>query len=84
MDDEALDASEYYRDTQSFQSLRKRKSQLDSNNSLEPTSSNRNNAVELLPVVLQAKTDRRLKAYSPISIDNCLKNVSVQTKLAVL
>ena len=56
-----------------FRSLRKRKSQLDSNNSLAPTSSKQNNAVELLPVVLQAKTDRLLKTYSPIFIDNCLK-----------
>jgi len=60
MDDEKLDASEYYRDTQSFRSKRKRKSQLDSNNSLAPTSSKQNNAVELLPVVLQDKTDRLL------------------------
>ena len=73
MEDEALDVSDYYRDAQSFRSLRKRKSQLDSNNSLEPTSSKQNNAVELLPVVLQSKTDKVLKAYSPIFIDNCLK-----------
>jgi len=40
---------------------------------LEPTSSKQSNAVELLPVVLQSKTDRVLKTYSPIFIDNCLK-----------
>ena len=35
MEDEALDVSEYYRDAQSFRSLRKQKSQLDSNNGLD-------------------------------------------------
>jgi len=70
MEDEAPDVSDYYTDAQSFRSLRKRKSQLDSNNRLEHTSSKQNNVVELLLVVLQSKTDR---VYSPIFIDNCLK-----------
>ena len=39
MKDEALDVSDYYRDAQLFRSSRKRKSQLDSNNSLEQRSS---------------------------------------------
>jgi len=29
--------------------------------------------VELLPVVLESKLDRELKAYSPVFIHNCLK-----------
>jgi len=70
MEDEALDLFDYYRDARSFRPLRKQKSQLDSNNGLDLTSSKGNNAVELLPVVLQSKTDRVLKRYSPIFIDN--------------
>jgi len=40
---------------------------------LEHTSGKQNNAVKLLPVVLQSETDRVLKPYSPIFIDKCLK-----------
>ena len=36
-------------------------------------SSKQNKAVELLPVDLESKSDRQLKAYSPVFIHNCLE-----------
>jgi len=73
MDDDDLDTSEYYRDAQSFRALTKRKLKTDSTAGSGESCSKQNKAVGLLPVVLESKTDRELKTYSPVFIHNCLK-----------
>jgi len=72
MDDDALDTSEYYRDAQSFRALRKRKSKNDSAAGSGERCSKQHKAVELLPVILESKSDRVLKACSPVYIHKCL------------
>ena len=67
MDVDDLDTSEYYRDAQSFRDLRKRKSKTAGSGE---SCSKQNKAVDLLPVVLESKTGRELKAYSPVFIHN--------------
>ena len=73
MNDDDLDMSEYYRDAQSFRALRKRKSKTDSTAGSGESCSKQKKAVDLLPVVLESKTGRELKAYSPVFIHNCVK-----------
>jgi len=73
MDDDDLDTPEYYRDAQSFLALRKRKSKTDSTAGSGESCSKKNKAVDLLPVVLESKTGRELKAYSHVFIHNCLE-----------
>jgi len=68
MDDDDLDTSEYDRDAQSFRTLRKRKSKTDSTAGSGESCSKQNKAVDLFPVVLESKTGRELKAYSPVFI----------------
>jgi len=68
MDDDALESSEYYSDSQFFRALRKRKANNDSADVSCESSSKQNKAVELLPVVLESKSDRELKAYSPVFV----------------
>jgi len=72
MDDDDLDTSEYYRDAQPFRALRKRKSKTGSTAG-SGESCKQNKAVDLLPVVLESKTGRELKAYSLVFIHNCLE-----------
>ena len=64
MDNDDLDTSEYYRDAQSFQALRKRKSKTDSTAGSGKSCIKQNKTVDLLPVVLESKTGRELKAYT--------------------
>jgi len=73
MDDDDLDTSEYYRNAQSFRVLRKRKSKTDSTAGSGESCSKQTIAVDLLPVVLESKTGRELKAYSTVCIHNCLE-----------
>ena len=73
MDNDDVDTSAYYRDAQSFRALRKRKSKTDSSAGSGESCSKQNKAVELLPVVLESKTGKELKAYSPMFIHNCLE-----------
>jgi len=73
MYDDDLDTSEYYRDSQSFRALRKRKSKTDSTGGSGGSCSKQNKAVDLLLVVLESKTGSALKAYSPVFIHNCLE-----------
>ena len=73
MDEDSLESSNYYRERpQKVQ--RKRKtgaaSRRDDNGE---SSCKSHNAVEILPVVLQSRTERQLKSFNPIYIDNCLK-----------
>ena len=53
--------------------MRKRKSKTDSTAGSGESCSKQNKAVDLLPVVLESKTGRELKAYSPVFIHNCLE-----------
>ena len=62
-----------YRDAQSFRALRKRKLKTDSTAGSGESCSKQNKAVDLLPVDLESKTGRELKAYSPVFIHNCLE-----------
>jgi len=73
MDDDDLDTSEYYRDAQSFRALKKRKSKTDSTADSGESCSKQNKAVDLLPVILESKTGREVKAYSLVFIHNCLE-----------
>jgi len=73
MDNDDLETSEYYRDAQSFRALRERKSKTDSSAGSGESCSKGNKAVDLLPVALERKTGRELKAYSPVFIHNCLE-----------
>ena len=73
MDDDDLDTSEYDRDAQSFRALRKRKSKNDSTAGSGESCSKQNKAVDLLPVVLESKTGRKLKAYNSVFIHNSLE-----------
>ena len=64
MDEDSLESSNYYRERpQKVQ--RKRKT--------GATSSSGDDAGEVLPVVLQSQTERQLKSFNPIYIDNCPK-----------
>jgi len=73
MDDDDLGTLAYYRDAQSFWALRKWKSKTDSTAGSSESCSKQNKAVDLLPVVLESKTGRELKAHSPVFIHNCLE-----------
>jgi len=66
MDDDDLDTSEYYKDAQYFRALRKRKSKTDSTAGSGESCSKQNKSVHFLPHVLESKTGRELKAYSPV------------------
>jgi len=60
-------------DPQCFRALRRLKSNNDSADVSGVSSSKLNKAVELLPVVIERKSDRELQACSPVFIHNCLE-----------
>jgi len=82
MDGDALDTSEYYRDAQLFQALRKRKWKNDSAVG-SGESCSKNKAVELLPVILESKSGRVLKTYNLCISINVLKSLWVRTRLVL-
>jgi len=73
MDEDPLESSEYYRDRPT-KIQRKRKTGT-SSSGVDPgeSSCKFTNTVELLLVVLQNQTERKLQSFNPIYVDNCLK-----------
>jgi len=77
MDDDSLESTNYYRERPP-QLPRKRKTGTTTQGGNAGESVRKsNNTIELLPVILQSQSDRTLKSFSPIFIDNCLKKCGV-------
>ena len=75
MDEDSLELTNYCRECPP-QLPRKRKTRTTSQGSSAGESwIKSNNTVELLPIILQSRTDRTLKSFSPIFIESCLKCV---------
>ena len=75
MAENSLESSNYYRERPpKVQRKRKTGAASSSDNTGESSCKSHNdNAGEVLPVVLQSQTERQLKSFNPIYIDNCLK-----------
>jgi len=70
-EDDPLDSSDYYRDPPQ-RVPRKRKSTANNDNACQ-SSSKQDNVADILPVILESQSDRNLRAYSPLFVDNCLR-----------
>ena len=74
MDEDPLESNEYHRDRPT-KVQRKRKTGTTSSSGVDQgeSSCKSTNTVELLSVVLQSQTERKLKSFNPIYVNNCLK-----------
>jgi len=70
-EDDPLDSSDYYRDPLQ-RAPGKRKSTANNDNAYQ-SSSKQDNVADVQPVILESQSDRKLRAYSPLFIDNCLR-----------
>jgi len=82
MDDDPLESNEYYRDRPTKVQRKHKTGTLESGVDPGEISCKSTNTVELLPVVLRRQTERKLKSFNPIYVDNCLKNALVRTSPA--
>ena len=73
MDEDSLESSNYYRGRPPKVQRERKTGATSSSVDTGESSSKSTNAGEVLPVVLQSQTERQLKSFNPIYIDNCLK-----------
>ena len=73
MDEDSLESTNYYRERPPKVKRKRKTGAASSNDDTGESSCKSHNAGEVLPAVLQSQTERQLKSFNPIYIDNCLQ-----------
>jgi len=71
MDEDSLESSNYYRERPQKVQRKRKTGAASSSADTGESSCKPNNAGEVLPAVLQSQTERQLKSFNPIYVDNC-------------